>query len=156
MSISEEITKTEKEAAAKLEEIEHLKKLEKNFPDIKKHIGRWNKVAYYSKTINEKADRFDKRYNCGCCNDSPLEIWPYLETEFGKIYTDPPVFRVGEKHWISGSVPYKNWEKNLIEAGIQESVIGAIQMHFEYSNKERLKMAEDANETQRGSNDDDY
>ena len=134
------------EAADKMAEAERLKALMKEFPDLQKYVGRWNKVAYYSKTVNEKVQRFDLRHNCGCCNDSPLEVWPYLETPHGKVYSDPPQFVVGERHWISGDVPHSGWKKLLQEAHLPEAIIGAISAHFREDAEYRKSLADDDDE----------
>jgi hypothetical protein len=108
----------------------------KAYPNLRKRVGRWEKVAYYSKDVNTVVDRFDLRHNCGCCNDSPLEIWPYLETPIGRVYSDPPEFRVGEKSYFGGDKPYDAWDATMKAAGIPDVIIGAVSVHFERCAKE--------------------
>lgn len=146
MTLTDEINKAREEAKAKEAEAARLASLAEAFPDVKKHVGRWNKVAYYSKSVNEKATRFDMRHNCGCCNDSPLEVWPYAETPHGKVYSDPPCFQVGERHWMGGDRPYSGWREKLKSAGIPEDIIGAIGVHFKQSREERIASAADDGE----------
>jgi hypothetical protein len=134
-----EIATKQNEIILKQKEIESLTKLVEKYPDLEKQVGRWNKVAYSSKTVNGLVNRFDLRHNCGCCNDSPVEVWPYLETEHGNVYSNPSKFVVGEKGYYGGDVPYKNWEKELQNAGIPDVIIGAIKMHFK---KEKESMIE--------------
>jgi len=143
VSLTDEITKAEKEAAAQLAEAERLKKLAEMYPDIQRHVGRWNKVAYSSKSVNSKVERFDIRHNCGCCNDSPLEVWPYLETPVGKVYSDPSMFVVGERDpWSYGDRPKPGWKNELRTAGIPEDIIGAISMHFKRCRDEARELAD--------------
>lgn len=143
MSLADEITKAEKEAASQLAEAERLKKLAEAFPDVRKHVGRWNKVAYCSKSVNPKVERFDMRHNCGCCNDSPLEVWPYLETPHGKVHSDPPMFFVGERDpWSYGDRPSPGWKGKMQEAGIPEVIIGAVSMHFKRCRDEAREHAD--------------
>lgn len=145
--VKDDIQKLQKEAAAQLAEAERLAKLSEAFPDIKKYTGRWNKVAYYSPTVNEKITDYDMRHNCGCCNDSPLEIWPFAETPVGKVYSDPPVFVVGERHYYHGDKPYAGWRKKLVDAHIPEAIIEKIAYHFQYDKEQRIALAsEDAEE----------
>jgi len=144
MSLLDDIQKLRQESGSKLAEADRLVRLIEAFPDLKKHVGRWNKVAYYSKSVNSKVTRFDLRHNCGCCSDSPLEVWPYQETEHGNIYSDPPCFQVGERSYLGGDTPYSAWEDKLKTAGIPESIIGAIEMHFERCRKEALESVEEA------------
>lgn len=129
MRAAEHTEALRKEAREKAEEAEKLEKLTALFPDLRKQVGRWNKVAFCSKSVNEKVTRFDMRHNCGCCPDSPLEVWPYLETEHGKVYSDPPQFFVGENSYY-GDRPRAGWEEELRKAGIPEAIVGAVGIHF--------------------------
>lgn len=131
MTIHDDVAKLRNEAAKQNSEADKLQKFATAFPDVQKYVGRWNKVAYFSKSANPRVTRFDLRHNCGCCNDSPLEIWPYLETEFGNVFSDPPKFVVGEKDSMSyGDRPFKGWRKEMEASGIPESILGAVAMHF--------------------------
>lgn len=145
-NIQEDIDKLIQESAKQNAEAQRLSALSTEFPDLQKRVGRWNKVAYYSKSVNTKVQRFDIRHNCGCCNDSPLEVWPYLETPHGKVYSDPPMFQVGEKHWISGDKPYSGWKVKLRNADIPEEIIGAVQVHFDQCKQDRILMANEDEE----------
>jgi hypothetical protein len=114
-----------------LSEADQLERLMKDFPDLKKKVGRWNKVVFYSRSANTRATGYDSRHNCGCCADSPLEIWPYAETEHGRVYTDPPEFRVGERDpMFSGDRPYDGWDKKMRDAEIPEAIVSAVAAHF--------------------------
>ncbi len=139
LAVPREIASLRKEATEKLAAADKLEALLKLYPNIRKRTGRWNKVAFYSKDVNATATRFDIRYNCGCCNDSPLEVWPYAETLQGNVYTDPPDFRVGRKEpCYGGDLPEKGWMKAMQDAGIPEPIIGAVSMRFKGS-AERVK-----------------
>lgn len=145
-SVQEELAKLNKEASDKVAEAERLTRLSALFPDLQKHVGRWDKVAYYSASVNSKVEKFDLRYNCGCCSDSPLEMWPYLETPDGKVYSDPPCFQVGEKYYLGGDRPYPKWKEKLEAAGIPEVVIGVISLHFKDDKESRVRAAEGSDE----------
>lgn len=142
-SIQDEVAKLSKEAAALLQEQARLSKAYQAYPDLQKHVGRWGKVAYYSKAVNSQVTFVDVRHNCGCCSDSPLEVWPYVDTEHGRIYSDPPCFTVGEQHWIAGDKPYPGWEQKMRGAGIHESVIEMIQRRFDKDKQTRRELAEE-------------
>lgn len=114
----------------KQQELEKLEQLYKNYPDLKKHVNWWKTVRYCSKSVNDKVNQYEQRHNCGCCADSPLEIWPYLETEFGRVYSDPPCFRVGEDSYYDGDRPYPNWEKDMENKNISKLIIKAVQDYF--------------------------
>jgi hypothetical protein len=113
------------------------------FPNLRRREGRWKKIAYYTKDVNTRVTRFDSRHNCGCCDDSPLEIWPYLETPYGKVYSDPPEFRVGERDsCYGGDIPHKGWDARMRDAGIPEEVIGPVSMIFRDSADQILQSVE--------------
>jgi hypothetical protein len=123
------IAELRKEAAEKTVEAAKLEGLFKDFPDLLKHVNRWQRVRYYSKSVNPRVTDYDCSHNCGCCSDSPLEVWPYLETENGKVYSDPVCFTVGEKAHM-GDRPYAGWKEKMREAHTPESIIERIQQHF--------------------------
>ena len=144
MTIEEQVAKLRKEAEEKTQEAERLVKLQELYPDLQRHVTRWKTERYYSKAVNGEVTRFDLRHSCGCCNDSPLELWPYLETEHGKVYSDPPRFQVGEKHWMGGDRPYDGWKKKLEAAGFPEIIVGAVGIHFDNDRISRIEIAEDS------------
>jgi hypothetical protein len=142
LAVPRDIAQLRKEAAEKLSHADQLERLLAQYPNLRKHTGRWNKVAYYAKDVNTLVDRFDMRHNCGCCNDSPLEVWPYLETPLGKVYSEPSMFRVGQKEpFYGGDRPTKGWEKQMRDAGIPEPIIGAVSMHFRREADEAKELA---------------
>jgi hypothetical protein len=129
------IAELRKEAAEKTAEADNLERMLKEFPDLLKNVNRWRKVRYYSPSVNPRVDKYDMSHNCGCCEDSPLEVWPYLETENGRVYSDPSRFQVGEKSY-HGDRPYSGWKEKMREAHIPESIIESIQEHFRQEARE--------------------
>lgn len=123
-SAADAIKKLQEESEAKAKEAERLHILQAEFPDLQRRVGRWNKEAFYSKTVNTRVTGYDARHNCGCCNDSPLEVWPYLETPHGKVYSDPPMFVIGERNpYGSGDLARPGWEDQLRKVRIPEALI---------------------------------
>jgi hypothetical protein len=147
MTITKDIDVLRKEAIEKIAQAEKLEKLEAAFPGIQKRVGRWNKVTYFTKEVNTKVDNFDSRHNCGCCNDSSLEIWPYLQTPDGPVYSDPPCFTVGERDYdsASGDRPYSGWDGQMLSAGIPESVVDRVRAFFS-ADEEEEESEEENNE----------
>jgi hypothetical protein len=125
------IKELRKVAVEKATEADRLERLFTEFPDLLRHENRWKVVRYYSKSINPRANKYDISHNCGCCSDSPLEVWPYLETENGNVYSDPPRFTVGEKSYY-GDRPYPGWKEDMRKADIPESIIESIMGHFRH------------------------
>lgn len=129
--IERAISDLRKSAEKQIAEASEIEAKTKEFPDLKRYVGRWNKIAYYSRSVNEKAADYDVRHNCGCCDDSPLEIWPYVETSVGRIYSDPPSFMVGGRDpGRGGDTAYLGWEEKLRSAGISDTLIERISCHF--------------------------
>lgn len=130
-AIAKEIEKLQGEVAKKEAEAAKLKALSELYPDLKKHVNRWGTVRYYSRSVNTKVERFELRHNCGCCADSPVEVWPYIETPHGNVYSDPPRFQCGERDpWSYRDRPYGGWQEEFRKAEIPDVIIGALEIHF--------------------------
>lgn len=142
--MSQVLESLQKEADEKQQALNNLRKLQERFPDLQRDVDRWKKVRYFARSVNAQVERFEIGHNCGCCPDSPLEIRPYIETELGRVYSGPPCFKVGEKHWMGGDKPYPNWQQNFRDAGIPEALIGAVAHHFRVCADERKQMAEES------------
>ena len=143
LEVPQTIEKLRKEGASLIAEADQLEKMLQAFPNLRRREGRWKKIVYYTKDVNTRATRFDMRHNCGCCSDSPLEVWPYFESPFGKIYSDPPDFKVGERDaCYGGDIPYKGWEAKMRDAGIPEEVIGPVSRIFRDSADQILQSVE--------------
>lgn len=138
------LTSLQQEADEKQQTLDKLRQLHERYPDLKRDVDRWKNVRYYSPSVNAQVDRFDIRHNCGCCQDSPLEIRPYLETDLGRVYSSPPCFKVGEKHWMGGDKPYPNWQQKFRDAGIPEPIVGAVSQHFKVCAEDRKQAAEES------------
>ncbi len=144
MTPAEHAAKLRKDAEENAAEAARIEQLAKDFPDLRRHVGRWNKIVYCSKTVNTKVTDFETRYNCGCCSDSPLEFWAYLETPHGRVYSDPPSFFIGEKgHFYGTAVAKAGWKDQLRNAGIPEALIERMATRFDYD-KERARDLLDA------------
>lgn len=128
MSVAKDIEDANVNAARQAAEAERLAELSKLYPDLQKYVGRWNKVAYYSKTVNAAVTNVDIRHNCGCCSDSPLEAWPFIETPHGRVYSDPSKFWVGQRsdYAESGERPDEGWDTKMRDAKIPEAVIARV------------------------------
>ena len=71
-----------------------LKALKARYPDLQQDVDRWKKVRYTSKSVNFVVDKVEIRHGCGCCNDSPVLVCPYLEIEGNRIYSEPARFYI--------------------------------------------------------------
>jgi len=142
LAVPRHIEALRKEIAEKTTEADNLEAMFKEFPNLRRKVGRWNKVAYTTREVNTKVTKYNQRFNCGCCNDSPLEIWPYLETPVGNVYSEPAMFIVGEKG-SGGATPYGDWDADMRKEGIPEVIIEEIQAYFNECAKNALTEEEE-------------
>ena len=137
MSMEKEIADLQKLQTEKEKEIESLQKLSIAFPDLEKYVGRWGKKAYFSAQVNDKVTHYDLRHNCGCCQDSPLELWPYIETPNGPVYSKPPMFQIGERCYLGGDIATSGWKEKLRQSHIPESIIERLKSYFREEHESR-------------------
>ena len=131
MDISEKIQKLEKEVSEINFEIAKLKNIQKEYPDIKTHTNRWKTERLFSKKVNNIVNKVDISHNCGCCEDSPLEAWPYKLIKGLEIFSDPCCFQVGHKNAYGiGECPYDDWEEKFKKNNISEVVIKKVKKYF--------------------------
>jgi len=101
------------------------------FPDLKIHKNRWGQERLVSKGANAQATDCQIRHNCGCCSDSPVEVWPYLKMADGTfVFADGIPFVVGEMCY-GGEQAYSGWQEKLRIAGLSESVISKVEAFFD-------------------------
>jgi len=145
-----EVDKARAELAERQAALNRIENLASIYPDLGRYEGRWKRVVYRSALVNAEVTDVFFRYNCGCCGDSPLEVWPFLKTEHGEVYSTPACFSVGEKHWISGARPNAKWETELRAAGLPDVVIERVRARFERDRLERIEIASEESTTADG------
>lgn len=117
--------------AKQQEEHAELARALERYPKLHRYRDRWGNVYYATEEVNERVTECCIKHNCGCCADSPLEVYPYLEEEGLRIYSDPTCFQVGQKYAFGiGEVPYDNWQERLRAARIPDAVIAKIEKMF--------------------------
>lgn len=129
-SIKESIDKLQKQISNNEKEIIRLNNLLNKFSDIEETIDRWKVVRLKSKSVNSIVTNCDIKHSCGCCNDSPLKIYPYLNTEYGKIYSDPCGIVIGELSWEGGDIEEDGWKELLLKENISETIIKIAEKYF--------------------------
>lgn len=128
-SIDGQIEEAKKAINTAQAHLENLRKISVLYPDARLYNGRWRKVQC-SKTVNGEATEFEYKYSCGCCADAAVQIWPYVDTEAGRVYADPPYFTAGEKGY-SGDRPRAGWHDDARKMGWTENLIAKIEKHLE-------------------------
>ncbi len=128
--IAEEIKKIEALIKKNKSELDKINGLLGLYPDLEMQVGRWDKVAYCSASVNSIVTDYESRYNCGCCADSPLEVWLYINTEFGKVYSSPAHFFIGKRSYEGGDKAYADWENILRKKNIPENLIEKLRCYF--------------------------
>ena len=118
--------------------VEVLEKLYKRFPSLQRHVSRWNHERFCSPEINPLCMNYEMAHNCGCCPDSPLELWPYAIFEGMKLFASPIPFCIGEKSMYrkSGERSYNGWQEKLRKHKIPEEIITRVEKVFEGENEE--------------------
>lgn len=125
--LAEKATMLRKEAARVDREAGLLEK----YPDLEEISFRWNKRCLSSKGVNRHVDKVDIRHNCGCCQGSPIEVFPYKNVGDVVIYSKPARFSVGQQNAYGyGERPHEDWQEELIEAEINPIVIKIIDDWF--------------------------
>lgn len=138
-AFADRISQVELNLQAENDFIFRVRGVAQEFTDIEFHRDRWNNERVVSALINPKVDSVEIRHNCGCCNDSPLEVWPFKEVNGVKVFSNPPVFTVGEKYLMgTGDSPYDGWERALREATIPETIVDKVGAYFKENPPEEI------------------
>lgn len=117
------------QAAEELKQARYRMRLAKRFPDLQERADRWGHKRLHSKSINSICTKVMIKHDCGCCDDSPLYVWPYITLGDVRVYSDQS-FCVGEKYYCWDR-PNEGWQKKLREANIDNVVINQISEYFE-------------------------
>lgn len=142
-ALLKERAEAEKKLAEVNAEIAREEALRVLYPDIQRHVGRWNKIGYCSASVNAQCTKYETRYNCGCCGDSPLELWPYIETPHGRVYSYPTAIFIGEKDWFAGgTVSRAGWRERLKGYGLSDALIEDVSCMFRDERQKALETVE--------------
>jgi hypothetical protein len=101
------------------------------YPDIHYHTNRWKVKRLVSNKVNSICDNTDISHNCGCCNDSPIEVWPYIKEGDIKIFAKGIPISPGQKGYYGGECPDDNWEDKFRNNNMSEIIIKQVQQFFD-------------------------
>lgn len=122
MDIKEYLVQKENEINKELENVKFIRSLLEKYPDLQRHVNRWKQERFTSALV--VATDCEIGHNCGCCSDSPVEVWPYALEGQTRIYVTGIPFIVGEKNsYEYGETPYDGWEDKLRKANLSEEII---------------------------------
>lgn len=124
------IAALKQEASEKLQFAEKLEKLLTLYPDLSIDKDRWNNIIYCAKSANDKVIDYELKHGCGCCPDATAIVYPYIDTEHGRVYSNPH-FYVGSKDECSDGYKENNgWKEKLRTANIPEEIIQKVSLLF--------------------------
>jgi hypothetical protein len=101
-------------------EADRLEALRRLYPDLREYRGRWRKVLVSKKAAADCGEA-ELRRTCGCCSDAPYRAWPYVDTDFGRVYCDPPEHHAVNCDWSTATAD-EDLAQRLREAGVREEV----------------------------------
>lgn len=128
MSIDKHISELDKQG----QKANLLRALLVRFPDLERQTDRWGHEKFCSGSANHLVDKVHIHHNCGCCEDSPIEVEPYITIDGINIYGKPYKVVVGEKNKYGyGEVPYEDWQNRLTETGYPSIIVSLVERHFE-------------------------
>jgi hypothetical protein len=138
VTVKEKLDELERERLALVDRVTKLEMLQKEVPDLEINTNRWRTERYSSQSVNSIVDNVEIGYNCGCCSDSPVEAWPFVDRAGERIFSKPASFQVGEKGYDYVDRPHDGWRKQLTAAGIADVVIEKIATYFRVQREERI------------------
>lgn len=123
------LNKRESELQAELAKIVQIRAIQKKYPDLARHVNRWHVERFTSSNI--VATDCEIKHNCGCCNDSPVEVWPYAEVDGFRVYVKGIPFVVGQKNpYDFGEIADPGWEEKLTKAGLCQDILNKVRAYL--------------------------
>ena len=140
-SISKLVTelKSKAEEAAEVEKL--VEKLLAEFPDLEVRYDRWHKQYFTSKSVMPIATDVMIRHSCGCCNDSPLYVTPYVIRGSSKVFVDDITICIGERSFYGGEEPSGDLEEILERNGFNDLCKVIVREHL--ATHKPLRLVED-------------
>lgn len=136
-TLQKHIEKLTKEVAERQKELSIVQKLLERFPDLTVETDRWHVVRFSAPSANSQVTLFETKHNCGCCADSPLEVWPYLLSDGVRVHSSPASITIGErKSYGFGDAPYPGWQGRLLKLGIPNELVERIEHVFPEESEE--------------------
>lgn len=125
MSLEKELVRLGIEVSTREAEIERLKSLKRLFPRLDAAINRHKDRYLFTQEVNAVVTAFDLGNKCSCCYDADFVVRPYVQTEYGKVYSDPYQFTIGVKS-LYFNTPNKGWKEILLKHEISQSIIDQV------------------------------
>jgi len=125
------LAEAQEKLAKAQKKLAEITRLCEHFPDLEVSVDRWSQERLVSSKVNPIADQVDIRHNCGCCEDSPVEVRPYIVFEDKQVFSSPDCFIVGEKNPSNyHDEPHEGWEERLRAKQIPEPAIQLVRDYF--------------------------
>lgn len=130
--MKDHILKLRQDAVNNLQKATQLEHLLVRFPDLERSVNRWNHEKFCSSLVNPIAEQCYIHHNCGCCEDSPVEVEPFIEINDIIIHSKPYSVMVGQKKSYSyGDEPWGDWESLLTNHGFSDKILDEVRKHFQ-------------------------
>lgn len=126
----DELKRLQAEISSLNAELHQLMSIRAQFPDARVHTSRWNVKRICSAAVNALAVDFEYGHSCSCCPDAGLMVRPYIDTEHGRVHTDPPIFYIGEKMHGGRDRLFFDWDEGLRQANVSAGLIEKISSKF--------------------------
>lgn len=128
-SIQQKVKELEEQAKKAHDELVKLENLLKVFPDLEVTKDRWGTARYYADSANSLVNDYYTKHSCGCCNDAPLFVYPFLYVDGVKVHSKPDHFCIGEKNaWGYGEMYDPDATKAMVEKNISDVVVKQIEI----------------------------
>jgi hypothetical protein len=133
-SVSTELKDLQNKIDECSKEISKVNKLLISFPDLEIRTSRWGHKTYYSKSVNQIANKWEES------SASPqydgdwtfLDIWFWVETEDGiRVHAQGCPFGIGKVRGYKKYCPEFQFEKQFEEQNINKEMIEKVVQYFE-------------------------
>ena len=151
MTMQEHLINLKRKSAELQKTIADYESIMLKYPDASVEKDRWENIRISSNGVNGFAVDCEISHSCGCCSDAPLFAYPFLNTEFGKIYSKPERFCIGQAdQYEGGDRQNDEWINEMNKVGMSQMVIDKVKKYFSEQKKESIENLENALERLKG------
>ena len=125
-------------------ELELIAKAAEKYWDLRSDKDSRGAIRWVSTLANADMNNVEIQPSCLCCVDASVYAWPYLSYKGQRIYSDPMRYYIGDKIPCAiGISSAFQWQNDLRDAKIKESVIAKIESYLKKNPVEYLEDEEE-------------